>query len=76
MDRPLHLSVNNLDHWNAIHAQSDQKRRNSKYKYFVIRPEERAGSPLDVEGMDLGITTAEIVQFIREGRKVYEADSD
>jgi hypothetical protein len=36
---------------------------------FVIRPEKRAGSPLDVEGMDLGITTAEIVQFIQEGPK-------
>jgi hypothetical protein len=39
---------------------------------FVIRPEKRAGSPLDVEGIDLGITTAEIVQFIQEGRRVYE----
>jgi len=39
---------------------------------FVIRPETRAGSPLDVEGMDLGITTAEIVQFIQEGRRIYE----
>lgn len=40
---------------------------------FVIRPETKAGSPLDVEGMDLGITTAEIVQFIQEGRRVYES---
>lgn len=39
---------------------------------FVIRPETRVGSPLDVEGIDLGITTAEIVQFIHEGRRVYE----
>jgi antitoxin Phd len=39
---------------------------------FVIRPETRAGSPLDVEGIDLGITTAEIVQFIQEGRRTYE----
>jgi len=40
---------------------------------FVIRPETRVGSPLDVEGMDLGITTAEIMQFIQEGRRtVYE----
>jgi hypothetical protein len=39
---------------------------------FVIRPETRAGSPLDVEGIDLGITTAEIVQFIQEGRRIYE----
>jgi len=40
---------------------------------FVIRPETKAGSPLDVEGIDLGITTAEIVQFIQEGRRVYES---
>jgi hypothetical protein len=40
---------------------------------FVIRPETRVGSPLDVEGMDLGVTTAEIVRFIQEGRRtVYE----
>jgi len=40
---------------------------------FVIRPETRVGSPLDLEGMDLGITTTEIVQFIQEGRRtVYE----
>jgi hypothetical protein len=39
---------------------------------FVIRPETRVGSPLDVEGIDLGITTAEIVQFIQEGRRTYE----
>jgi hypothetical protein len=41
---------------------------------FVIRPETRAGSPLDVEGIDLGITAAEIVQFIRQGRRtVYDS---
>jgi antitoxin Phd len=41
---------------------------------FVIRPETRAGSPLDVESLDLGITAAEIVQFIQEGRRTgYES---
>ena len=38
---------------------------------FVIKPEQKAGSPLDVEGIDLGITTTEIVQFIRESRRVH-----
>jgi antitoxin Phd len=38
---------------------------------FVIRPEETVGSPLDVEGVDLDITTAEIVACIRESRKTY-----
>lgn len=36
---------------------------------FVIKPEQKASSPLDVEGVDLSITTAEIVQFIRESRR-------
>ena len=38
---------------------------------FVIKPERKVGSPLNVEGVNLGITTTEIVQFIRESRKVY-----
>ncbi len=38
---------------------------------FVIRPEQKTSSPLDVAGVDLDITTAEIVQFIYEGRKSY-----
>ena len=41
---------------------------------FVIRPEAEAVSSLDVEGVNLGITTGEIVQFVREGRKTYEAE--
>ena len=39
---------------------------------FVIKPETRTGSPLDVEGVDLGLTSAEIVQFINEGRREYQ----
>jgi len=38
---------------------------------FVVRSEARVDSPLDVRGIDLGITTAEIVQFIRESRRVF-----
>lgn len=36
---------------------------------FVIRPEAEEGSPLDVKGVDLGITTDEILSFIQEGRR-------
>ena len=36
---------------------------------FVIKPERRMGSPLDVEGLDLGLTAAEIVRFVQEGRR-------
>ena len=38
---------------------------------FVIRPEPRQESPLDVEGVDLRLTTPEILKFIREGRREY-----
>ena len=36
---------------------------------FVIRPDASSGSPLDIEGVDLNITTDEIVAFVRESRK-------
>jgi hypothetical protein len=36
---------------------------------FVIRPEQPTDSPLDVEGIDLGITTDEIVRSIAESRR-------
>ncbi len=39
-------------------------------KTFVTKLEEKSGSPLDVEGIDVGLTADEIVQFIREGREV------
>lgn len=34
-----------------------------------LRPEQLTGSPLDVEGIDLDVTTDEIVQSIAEGRR-------
>lgn len=36
---------------------------------FVIKPESREGSPLDVPGIDLGLQAEEILQFIQEGRR-------
>ena len=36
---------------------------------FVVRPQPRGESPLDVEGIDLGISAAEIVAFVQEGRR-------
>lgn len=38
---------------------------------FVIRVEPETESPLDVEGIDLGITTQEIIDFIDQGRKAF-----
>ena len=36
---------------------------------FVVRPEQSAISPLDVEGINLEIDRDEIVDFIVEGRR-------
>jgi hypothetical protein len=38
-------------------------------RVFVIKPQPLEGSPLDVEGMDLGTSTAEILQAIQESRR-------
>lgn len=38
---------------------------------FVLKSENVKRSPLDVTGVDLGISTDEIVEFIREGRKQF-----
>ena len=38
-------------------------------RMFVMRPEPSKGSPLDIKGMNLGVTTDEIVGFIRERRR-------
>jgi hypothetical protein len=40
-------------------------------KVFVIKVLPSTKSPLDVDGIDLEITTKEIVDFIEEGRKAY-----
>ena len=36
---------------------------------FVIKPAEKPVFPLDVEGIDLGISAREIVGFVREVRE-------
>ena len=36
---------------------------------FVLKPEKPKRSALDVAGIDLGISTEEIVSFVREGRE-------
>jgi len=41
-------------------------------RVFVIRPEVQSASPFAVQGMDLGVTTKEIVQFVRESRRAYD----
>ena len=36
---------------------------------FVIQPAATTGSPLDVPGIDLGLSHLEIIEFIQEGRR-------
>jgi hypothetical protein len=36
---------------------------------FVIKAEAQQGSPLDVPGIDTGLSAREIVDFIQEGRR-------
>ena len=38
-------------------------------KVFVIRPEQKSRSPLDVGGINLAIGRTEILDFIVEGRR-------
>ena len=41
-------------------------------RVFVVRVQPKEKSPLDVEGVDLGISTREILDFIDEGRRSFE----
>jgi PHD/YefM family antitoxin component YafN of YafNO toxin-antitoxin module len=43
------------------------KRRDGQV--FVIRPQKRQGSPLDVEGVQLDLTRDEILESIAESRR-------
>jgi hypothetical protein len=36
---------------------------------FVLKPEKQKRSALDVTGIDLGVSTKEVVEFVREGRE-------
>jgi antitoxin Phd len=45
------------------------KRRDGQV--FVVRPQPRAKSLLDVEGIDLNLTASEIVGFVHEGRREF-----
>jgi PHD/YefM family antitoxin component YafN of YafNO toxin-antitoxin module len=45
------------------------KRRDGQV--FVIKPQKRKGSPLDVDGIDLNLSRSEILQSIKEGRRTF-----
>ena len=43
--------------------------RRADGQVFVLKPEKNMRSALDVAGIDLDISTKEIVEFVREGRE-------
>lgn len=43
--------------------------RRADGQIFVLKPEKTNRSALDIAGIDLGISTEEIVEFVREGRE-------
>ncbi len=43
------------------------KRRDGRS--YILKPEKSQKSPLDVKGVDIGISATEIVDFVREGRE-------
>lgn len=48
------------------------KIRRDNGNVLVIRPEAKMASPLDVPGVDLGISTEDILACIHEGRRTLE----
>jgi antitoxin Phd len=43
------------------------KRRDGRK--YILKPESDTKSPLDVKGVDIGISASEIVDFVRKGRE-------
>ncbi len=43
------------------------KRRDGRS--YILKPEKSQKSPLDVKGVDIGISATEIVDFVRDGRE-------
>ena len=49
--------------------QGEVRIRRTNGQIFVLKPEKVKRSALDIAGIDLGISTEEIVTFVREGRE-------
>ncbi len=52
----------------AAQQSGEVRIRRENGQIFVLKPEAK-GSPLDVEGIDLGVSSEEIVDFVRAGRE-------
>ena len=49
--------------------QGEVRIKRDNGQVFVLKPEKRKRSAFDVAGIDLGVSTKEIVEFVREGRE-------
>ena len=49
--------------------QGEVRIKRDNGQVFVLKPEKRNRSAFDVAGIDLGVSTKEIVEFVREGRE-------
>lgn len=49
--------------------QGEVRIKRADGQIFVLKPEKDKRSALDVAGIDLGVSTEEIVAFVREGRE-------
>jgi hypothetical protein len=49
--------------------KGEVKVKNKNGQIFVIRPIRKSPSPLKVKGVKLNISSAEILEFIKEGRR-------
>ncbi len=49
--------------------QGEVRIKRTDGQVFILKPERAKRSALDVTGIDLGVSTKEIVKFVREGRE-------
>ncbi len=53
-------------------SEGEVRVRRRDGRVFIIRPAVGTASPLDVPGVDLPVTTDEIVSLIREARRSFD----
>ncbi len=54
---------------NKARLEGEVRIRSQDGHEFIVRPVPAGKSPLDIPGVDLGLSAEEIVQAIREGRE-------
>jgi antitoxin Phd len=49
--------------------QGEVRIKRANGEVFILKPEKKTGSAFEVVGVDLGVSTKEIVEVVREGRE-------